>query len=149
MKHVYYRCITPKSHFKLWLNYISIQGSHPTWENLEFCHLLFQGWKMSGICSKSWKTWNFNSKPGNKTCILEIWYFQIQFSRCLYKKIIYIYVIYKLSTPTLWFETKLTWDFTAFTCNCLENTWHFVSAEKWEPCYTIIVNLLSMGDTFG
>ncbi len=29
-------------------------------ENLEFCNLLFQAWKMSGICSKTVK--NFNLK---------------------------------------------------------------------------------------
>ncbi len=50
------------------------------------------------------------------------------------QKIIYIYVISKLSTPTLWFEAKLTWDFIALTGNNLENTWNFRSPERWEPC---------------
>ncbi len=28
-------------------------------ENLEFCHLIFQAWKMPGICSKSGKNLAF------------------------------------------------------------------------------------------
>ncbi len=71
-------------------------------ENLEFCHLLFQIWKMPGICSKSRKTWNFNSKPrqnlkfGNSKFTDSL--LKMSFSM---KKNLYINVISTLSTETL------------------------------------------------
>ncbi len=37
-----------------------ITGLSPYRENLEFCHLVFQAWKMHGMCSQCGKKWNFN-----------------------------------------------------------------------------------------
>ncbi len=42
------------------LNYSKTEaGFQPYLENLEFCHFLFQAWKMPGICSKSIKNLKF------------------------------------------------------------------------------------------
>ncbi len=40
---------------------------------------------------------------------------KLLFEMLFTKKFIYIFVISTLSTQTLWFKDKLTWDFSAFT----------------------------------
>ncbi len=71
-------------------------------ENLEFCHFLFQTWKIPGICSKSGKTWNFNSKPGKNlkfaNSMFQASLFKMSFTQII---LIYFFVICTLSTQTL------------------------------------------------
>ncbi len=71
-----------------WFLWLSLAGFPPyleNLENLEFCHFLFQAWKMPGICSKSGKNLEFNSKP-EKTWNLQIVCFKLHFSRCHLQK---------------------------------------------------------------
>ncbi len=78
------------------VNIHSIQGSHPTWKTWNFVIYFSRPGKYMEFAQKVGKTWNFSLKPGKKTWILKIWCFHINFSWCLYKNIIYIYVISKL-----------------------------------------------------
>ncbi len=76
---------------------IYIQASHPTWKTLKtwtFVICFSRPGKCLEFAQKVVKIWHFNLKPGKKTWILKIWCFQIKYSRCLYKKIIYICVIF-------------------------------------------------------
>ncbi len=63
-------------------------------ENLEFCHLLLQAWKMHRICSKSGrKPWNFNSKYGKNLKFVNL-VFQNSLSKMSFtKETIDIFVI--------------------------------------------------------
>ncbi len=78
-------------------------------ENLEFCYLLFQAWKMLEICSKPRKNmWFVNS-------VFQDSLFKMSFTK---KNLIYIFVIYKLSTQTL-IQSQIDLE---FDCFYLENT---------------------------
>ncbi len=87
---------------------------------MEFCHFLFKGWKMPGICSKSGKTWNFNSKPGKNfkfaNSMFQSSLFKMSFSKII---VIYFFVISTLSTQTL-IQSQLD---LGFHCFYLEITW--------------------------
>ncbi len=78
--------------------------------NLEFCHLLFQAWKLLKNC----KTWKFNSKPG-KTYFVNFVFQDVIFKIIL----IYVFVISALSTQTL---IQIHIDL-GFHCIYLEITW--------------------------
>ncbi len=89
---------------------------------------------MPGICTKPGKildllqNWKINFKLVNSV-------FKIHFSKCyLQINFIYIFVISTLSTQTLSFKTNLKGISLFLPGNNLENTWNFVSPEKWEPC---------------
>ncbi len=125
-----------------WVSYLSqlqitllASGFPPYLENLEFCHFLFHAWKMPGICSKSGKTWNFNSKPGKNlkfaNSMFQASLFKMSFTKII---LIYFFVISTLSTQTL---IRNQIDF-GFHCFYLEITWKIHGilcfTEKWEPC---------------
>ncbi len=58
--------------------------------------------------------------------------FQVSLFKMSFTKIIliYIFVISTLSTQTL-IRSQID---LGYDCFYLENTWNFVSQEKWEPC---------------
>ncbi len=89
-------------------------------ENLEFCHFLFQAWKMPGICSKSGKTWNINTKH-RKNLKFANYMFQASLFKMSFTKIILIYffIISTLSTQTL-IRSQID---IGFHCFYLEITW--------------------------
>ncbi len=109
-----------------WLKWKLSTGLPPYLENLEFCHLLFQVWKMSGVFSKSAKNLEFNSKPG-KIVNLKNLMFPDYIFRVSLQKIFYMYIISKLSTPTLnqhqinlgfhCFYLEITWKIHAMSCH--------------------------------
>ncbi len=82
----------------------AVQGSQlylENLENLEFCHLCFQAWKMPEICSKGGKTWNFNSKPG-KTFLNSV--FKVSIFKVICKKKnnhLHLYHIYIININTV------------------------------------------------
>ncbi len=84
-------------------------------ENLKFCHLLFQAWKMLRICLKSEKSGILSQNLEKNIIFKNLMFPNWLLKMFLPKKIMCIYVISKLSTPTLRFKAKLTWDFVAFT----------------------------------
>ncbi len=106
-------------------------------ENLEFCHFLFQAWKMPGICSKSSKNLEFELKTWKKIEICKFYVSSFTFQDAIYKNNsdllrCHIYII-NLNTNTD-SKPKLPWISLFLPGNNLENTWNFVSQEKWEPC---------------
>ncbi len=78
------------------------------------------------------KTWNFNSKPREKTLKFANSMFQTSLFKMSFTKIIllYFFVISTLSTQTL-IRSQID---LGFHCFYLENTWNFASQEMWEPC---------------
>ncbi len=72
------------------------QGSHlENLKNMEFCHFLFQTWKMPGICSKIGK----NPKNLNfANSMFQASLFRMSLTKII---VIYIFVISTLSTQTL------------------------------------------------
>ncbi len=113
----------------------SILGSHATWKTWNFVIFLSRPGKCLEFAKKVVKPWNFNSKPGKKSWNLQILCFKLHFWRCHLQKIIliYIFVISTLSTQT---DSKPNWPWISLLLpgNNLENTWNFVSPDKWEPC---------------
>ncbi len=77
------------------------------------------------------KSWNFNSKPGMNLKFANSM-FQASLFKMSFKKIILIYffVISTLSTQTL-IRSQIG---LGFHCFYLENTWNYLSEEKWESC---------------
>ncbi len=74
---------------------------------LEFCHLLENAWNF-----KKWeKTWHTQIWEKLEICKFSFSLFKTSFT----KHFIHIFVIYTLSTQTLWYEAKLTLDSIAFT----------------------------------
>ncbi len=123
---------------------VHVSGFPPYLKNLEFCHLLFQAWKMSGICSKSKKSLEFFSKPGGKKP-LEFKKFgvsRLTFQHVFTKNIIYIYIISKLSTSTL-IHSKFN---LRFNCFYLEITWkiHGISCHQRGGNPNILISWLTM-----
>ncbi len=74
-------------------------GFPPYLENLEFCHFLFQAWKMPGICSKSSKNLEFLLKTLKKLEICKLYVSSFTFQNVIYKNnsdlhlVIAIYII--------------------------------------------------------
>ncbi len=113
------------------------QGSHPTWKTLKtwnFVIFFSKPGKCLEFAQKVVKTWNFNSKPGKK---LEICKFYV--SSCTFQDVIYknnydllLCNIYIINSNT---DSKPNWAWISLLLpgNNLENTWNFVSQEKWEP----------------
>ncbi len=95
----------------------------------------FPGLENAWHLLKNWKTWNFNSKPG-KSLYFVYFVFQDSLLKMTFsKKIWFMSLSYLHYQHKHWFKAKLTWDFIAFLPgNNLENTWNFVSPQKWEPC---------------
>ncbi len=114
------------------------QGSHPTWKTWNFVFFLSRPRKCQEFAQKVVKTWNFNSKPG-KNLNFDNSMFQASLFKMSFTKIILIYffVISTLSTQTL-ICSQID---LGFHCFYLENTWNFVSQEKWEPCYKTFPNM--------
>ncbi len=115
-----------------------IQGSHPTWKTLNTCNLVIY-FSRSGKClefaQKMEKTFNFISKPGKN------FIFNSKFSvlRFTFQNIIYKYISF---TSLLYLHyqhkhchSKPNWPGISLflSGNNPENTWNFVSPEKWEP----------------
>ncbi len=72
--------------------------------------------------------------PDFKNC------FKIHFSRCHLQKNINLHLchIYIINTNTVIQSQNGLWISLHLPGNNLENTWHFVSPEKWEPCNIMI-----------
>ncbi len=80
------------------------------------------------------KTWNFNSKPGKKLEICEFYVSSFTFQNVIYKNNsdLLLFHIYIINTNT---DSKPNWPWISLLLpeKNLENTWKFVSQEKWEP----------------
>ncbi len=129
---------------KIWDCILVISGFPPyleNHENLEFCYLLFQVWKMPGICWKIVKTWNFYSKLGKNLYFVNFVFHDSLFKMSFSKKFWFTSLSYLHYQHKDWFKAKLTWDFIAFTWNNLENTWNFVSPVNWEPCHWMKIEI--------
>ncbi len=104
----------------------------PYLENLEFCHFLFKGLKMPGICSKSGKNLKFLLKTLKKLEIGKFYVSSFTFQDVIYKNtsdlICHIYII---NTNT---DSKTKWPLISllFPGNNLQYIWNIVSQEKWE-----------------
>ncbi len=100
------------------------QGSHPTWKTLKTWNFFILFSRLgkcldfSGKVTK--KNRNFNSKPGKRLEFRKFDVSRLTFQGVFTKPIIYIIVISKLSTPTLWFEAKFN---LGFHCFYLEIIW--------------------------
>ncbi len=114
-------------------------------ENLEFCHFLFQCWKISGICSKSGKNLEFYLKTWKKLEIGKFYVSSFTFQDVIFKNnsvfqaslfkmsfskiiLIYFFVISTLSTQTL-IRSQID---LGFYCFYLEITWkiHGILCDK-------------------
>ncbi len=107
------------------------QGSHHTWKTLNF--VIF--FSMPGICSKSGKNLEFNSKLGKNLQFANSM-FQASLFKMSFTKIILIYFfchIYIINTNTD-SKPKCPCISLLLPGNNLENTWNFMSQEKWKPC---------------
>ncbi len=106
---------------KIWDCVLVISGFPPyleNHENLEFCYLLFQAWKMPGICSKSMKSMELYLKTWTKL-FSEIRCFMIHFSRChLQKNHLHRCHIYIINKTLIQGQSDL-----GFHCFYLEITW--------------------------
>ncbi len=124
-RHLYIYIASGCAAYLLWLRLQGIYPGFPPYlENLEFCHFLFQAWKMPGICSKSGKNLNKNVKFAN-------YMFQASLFKMSFTKIILIYFF--VITNTDW-KPNWPWISLLLPGYILENTWNFVSQEKWDPC---------------
>ncbi len=84
---------------------------------LEFCHFLFQAWKMPGICSKSGQNLEFNSKPGKKMKFANSM-FRASLFKMSFTKIILIYFVVYIINTLIQSQIDLQ-----FHCFYLETTW--------------------------
>ncbi len=76
-----------------------------TFAGLENAWNLLKEWEILGIWIQTW----------TKLAICKFCVLKIHFSICYLQNIfIYIFLISILSTQTLWYGVKLTWDFMAF-----------------------------------
>ncbi len=76
-------------------------------ENLEFCHLRFQAWKMPGICSKTEKPGILTQNLGEKIVLCKFCFSRFTFQDVIFKKIlIYICHICIINTNT---DSKPNW----------------------------------------
>ncbi len=83
------------------------------------------------IAQKVVKSWNFNSIPGKKLEISKFYISSFTFQDVIYKNNSdLLYLHYQLT------DSKSNWPWISLFLpgNNLENTWNFVSQEKWEPC---------------
>ncbi len=114
-----------------------LQGSHPTWKTWKtwnFVIFFSRPGKCLEFGQKVVKAWNFNLKPG-KTWHLQILCFNLHFQDVIYKNnsdllLCHIYII-NINTDS---KPNCHWISLLLPGNNLENTWNFVSQEKWEPC---------------
>ncbi len=113
-------------------------GFLPYLENLEFCKLLFQAWKMPGFCAKSGK--NINLKPGknlvNYVCQDSL--FKMTFSKKVFTSLSYLHYQHKQNDS----KPKSPVISLFLPGNNLENTWYFMSPEKLDPCYSTLSECL-------
>ncbi len=95
--------------------FIEFSGFPPYLENLEFCHFLFQSLEKLEICKFYFSSFTFQDVIYKNNSDLLLCH------------------IYIINTNTD-LKPNLPWISLLLPGNYLENTWNFVSQEKWEPC---------------
>ncbi len=125
----------PVMHLSVWNPRGEKAPPPPTLKTSNFIIYFPSPGKYLEFAQKVWKTWNFNLKPRKKN--LEICKFCVSrftLKNAIHKNnLIYIFVI-SILTQTHWPGILLL-----LPGNNLENTWNFVSLEKWEPCFSSFV----------
>ncbi len=120
------------------------QGSHPNWTTTKTCNFAIY-FSRSGICSKVGKAgiWTQNLVKKKLKVVQSV--FQIHFSRCHFNTpknnkftslslMSYLHYQHIDSKPNSSGISLLLPGYNQ------ENTWNFVSPEKWEPWYCIRMN---------
>ncbi len=97
---------------------LQIQGSHRTWKTLNFVNFFYMPGKWLEFAQKVLKFAN---------SMFQASLFKMSFTKII---MIYFFNISTLSTQTL-IQSQID---LGFHCFYLDNTWNFVSHEKWEPC---------------
>ncbi len=107
------------------------QGSHAarrTLKNLEFCDLLFHAWN---LLKNSEKPGILTQNLEKKLVLCKFCFSRFTFQDVIFKKKSDLHLCHICIINT---NTDSNQIDLGFHCIYLENTWNFLSPEKWEPC---------------